>query len=54
MLNTYFSIYNVSFQTDIFPDLMKKAKLNLYLKKGIDRTYKIIDQYSYYQCFPNL
>jgi len=48
------AIYNVSFQTGNFPDKMKKAKINLYLKKGIDRTYKIIDQYQYYQFFLNL
>jgi len=42
-------IYNVSFQTGIFPDMMKKAKIKpLFKKKGIDRTYKITGQYPYH------
>ena len=45
-------IYSDSFQTGAFPDIMKKAKINL--KKGINRTYKITEQYLYYQCFLNL
>jgi len=44
--------YNVTFQTGAFPDMMKKAKFNL--KKGIDRTYKITEQYLYYQFLLNL
>jgi len=36
-------LYNVSFQTGIFPDVMKKAKIKPLFKNGIDRTHKIID-----------
>jgi hypothetical protein len=31
-------IYNVSFQTGIFPDMMKKAKIKPLFKKGADRA----------------
>jgi hypothetical protein len=31
-------IYNVSLQTGIFPDMMKKAKMKPRLKKETDRT----------------
>ena len=53
-IKTLVHIYNVSFQTGAFTDMMKKAKIKPYLKKQIDRTYKIIDRYQYYQCFLNL
>ena len=44
-------IYNVSFQNGIFPGMMKKAKIRPLLRKGIDKTCRIIDQYPYYQRF---
>jgi hypothetical protein len=43
-------IYNASFQTGIFPDIMKKAKIRP-LFKHINKTYRIIDQYPSYQPF---
>jgi len=48
-IKTMVHIYNVSVQTAIFPGMMKKAKIKpLFKDWGIDRTYKIIDRYSYY------
>jgi hypothetical protein len=44
-------IYNVPFQTGIFPDIMKKAKIRPLLKKGDNKTYRIIDQYPSHQHF---
>ena len=46
-------IYNVSFQTGTFPDMMKIAKVKPLYKKRTGRTYKTIDLYQYCQCFLN-
>ena len=45
-------IYNVSFQTGIFPDMMQKAKLRPLFKKGDRQDIQNIDRYPSYQHFP--
>ena len=44
-------IYNVSFQTGIFPDMMKKTKIRPFLRKDTEKTYRIIDRYPSFQRF---
>jgi hypothetical protein len=46
-------IYNTSFQTGTFPDLMKIAKVKPLHKNRIGRIYKTTDLSQFCQCFLN-
>jgi len=45
-------IVDASFNSGIFPDKMKIAKVRPFFKKGIDKMSKITDKYPFYWVFP--